>query len=98
MFATRKPSKPCAKKVDVLLAIRDLVSQNQPIERTDLESLVKHKLRDEQNFSLSGAKLRIQECLSSDEFLIDESGLVCLRQRPDDEASTTRRDAAVVTQ
>ncbi|WP_430451105.1 hypothetical protein [Rhodopirellula europaea] len=77
---TRRASRPCAKKADVLLALRDLVSQNQPIDRSDLESLAKHKLRDEQNFSLSGVKLRLQECLSSDEFSIDDAGFVSLKK------------------
>lgn len=92
----RRSSKPCAKKADVLLAIRDLVSQNQPIERSDLESLVKHKLRDERNFSLSGAKLRIQECLNSGEFSIDELGVVCLSNQSINEPPVTS-DAPVIT-
>lgn len=74
--AGRKPSKPFAKKADVMAVCLSLVEANQPIAKADLESLTKHNLATDQGFSLSGVPLRLKECLDSDAFTIDADGSV----------------------
>ncbi|WP_153558155.1 hypothetical protein [Roseimaritima sediminicola] len=75
---SRKPSKPFAKKADVHAVCLALVEANAPIAKADLESLAKHKLSEDLDFSLSGVSLRLSECLRSEDFNISPEGLVSL--------------------
>lgn len=71
-----KPSKPCARKQDVMAVCVALVEANEPIAQDDLESLAKHKISEDLGFSLSGVSLRLAECLKSDVFQTDENDCV----------------------
>lgn len=79
--SSRKPTKPCAKKTDVMAAAISLVRTHQPIELSELETKLKHKLSSESGFSLSGVALRFKECLASDEFAPDQNGSICIASR-----------------
>lgn len=71
-----KPSKPCARKQEVMAVCLALVEANQPIAKDDLESLAKHKIAEDLGFSLSGVSLRLAECLKSDVFQMDKNDCV----------------------
>ena len=74
--AGRKQSKPCARKAAVMDVCLELVRQNAPLPQSDLEALVKDRLSE--SYNLSGVKLRMQECLSSDAFSVTADGMVSL--------------------
>ena len=84
---SRKPTKPCAKKADVMQVTRSLIKANQPIELSDLETKLKQELSSEQGFSLSGVALRFKECIVSDEFAPDRNGWICLASDGDADGS-----------
>jgi len=85
--ATRKASKPYARKDDVMAVCVALVQANQPIAKSDLKSLAKHKLSEDQGFNLSGVSLRLSECLASETFQVDADGMVTVQMRRTDTAS-----------
>ncbi|QDU80734.1 hypothetical protein Pla110_24670 [Polystyrenella longa] len=76
--AGRKANKPCARKADVLTVCRTLVEENPGITLTVLEESAKEKLSGELGFSLSGVRLRLSECLSSNEFTVSPGDVVSI--------------------
>ncbi|QDV81231.1 hypothetical protein [Planctomycetes bacterium TBK1r] len=85
-----KAGRPSPCKSDVMAACQRLVEANAPIAKADLESLVKHTLKEEAGFSLSGAALLLRSCLASDAFRISPDGEVSLSAPP---ATGGARDA-----
>lgn len=73
----RKTSKPCAKKADVMEVCLQLVQDNPGIPKEDLETMVKERLA--KHFNLSGASLRISECLASKGLNVRNDGTVQIK-------------------
>ena len=78
--ASRKAAKPYAKKQNVMDVCLTVVQDNQPIAKEELMSFVSHKLANEGGFSLSGVKLRFEECMVAGAFSVDANGTVTLAE------------------
>ncbi|MEZ6063743.1 MAG: hypothetical protein R3C19_25625 [Planctomycetaceae bacterium] len=93
--AKRKAAKPCARKNDVIAACKDILSENGPLSKDDLEGLVASRLGDDQNFSLSGFTLRFKEALQSELFHVEPDGVVSIARSIPTAATPDRSTAAV---
>ena len=75
-----KQAKKCVTKDMVIKLAEQLVRDNERLQRSDLEQLLQHKIQ-EQNYSLSGFALRLNEALATPRFFVSEGGIVTLRSR-----------------